>query len=132
MIIRRLANIIGSEKEVTPGKNGQWTSRRLLLKDDGMGFSIHDTLIHKGAEIKMWYKDHLEAVYCIAGKGEIEDLETGIKYTVSEGMLYALNNNDRHILRAEVEMRMICVFNPPLTGCEVHDADGAYPLVESL
>ncbi len=26
-------------------------------------------------------------------------------------------------------MRMICIFNPPLTGREVHDKTGAYPLV---
>jgi hypothetical protein len=25
---------------------------------------------------------------------------------------------------------MICVFVPPVTGGEVHDADGAYPLLE--
>jgi len=27
-------------------------------------------------------------------------------------------------------MRMICVFNPPLTGAEDHDAEGTYPLME--
>jgi L-ectoine synthase len=25
---------------------------------------------------------------------------------------------------------MICVFNPPLTGEEIHDEDGAYPLIQ--
>jgi hypothetical protein len=24
----------------------------------------------------------------------------------------------------------VCVFNPPCTGAEVHDEDGAYPLLE--
>ena len=60
--------------------DGQWTSRRLLLKHDDMGFSMHDTLIHAGSEIRMWYKNHLEAVYCVSGEGEIEDIETGEKY----------------------------------------------------
>jgi L-ectoine synthase len=27
-------------------------------------------------------------------------------------------------------MRMLCVFNPPVTGREVHDENGVYPLVE--
>ncbi len=27
-------------------------------------------------------------------------------------------------------MRMVCVFNPPLTGREVHDEKGIYPLIE--
>jgi L-ectoine synthase len=25
---------------------------------------------------------------------------------------------------------MICVFNPPLTGREVHDEEGVYPLLD--
>jgi L-ectoine synthase len=36
------------------------------------------------------------------------------------------------VLRANKgsHMRMVCVFNPPLTGREVHDATGAYPVTE--
>jgi L-ectoine synthase len=26
-------------------------------------------------------------------------------------------------------MRTVCVFNPPVTGREVHDEDGVYPLI---
>lgn len=37
---------------------------RLLLKNDGMGFSFHITTIHPGARLKMHYRNHLEAVYC--------------------------------------------------------------------
>jgi L-ectoine synthase len=29
-------------------------------------------------------------------------------------------------LRATTDIRLICAFNPPLSGGEVHDADGAY------
>lgn len=130
MIIKRLKDIIGTDSEVKPD-HGEWTSRRLLLKQDGMGFSMHDTLIHPGHDLKLWYKNHLEAVYCVAGEGEIEDLETGETHPISDGTLYALNNHDRHILRANKEMRMVCVFNPPITGREVHDKDGSYELVEN-
>ena len=42
--------------------------------------------------------------------------------------MYALDKNDKHVLRARSEMKMVCVFNPPLMGKEVHGADGAYPL----
>ena len=42
--------------------------------------------------------------------------------------MYALNLHDPHILRAFDEpMIMACVFNPPVTGAEVHDETGAYP-----
>ncbi|NGZ64319.1 hypothetical protein G6Z96_14405 [Vibrio aestuarianus subsp. cardii] len=27
-------------------------------------------------------------------------------------------------------MVMACVFNPPITGAEVHDKNGVYPIVE--
>jgi L-ectoine synthase len=126
MIIRRLKQIIGTDREIQ-APNGNWVSRRLSLKDDEMGFSLHDTLIHAGTETYIWYKHHLEAVYCVAGKGEIEDLETGEIHSISDGTLYLLNKHERHYLRATETMRMICVFNPPLTGKEVHTKEGFYP-----
>lgn len=127
MIVRKLNDILGTEREVQ-APNGNWTSRRLSLKDDEMGFSLHDTLIHAGTETYIWYKHHLEAVYCVAGSGEIEDLETGQIHPIADGTLYLLNKHERHHLRATETMRMICVFNPPLTGHEVHTAEGFYPI----
>jgi L-ectoine synthase len=45
--------------------------------------------------------------------------------------MYALDQHDEHLLRGGSEdMRLICVFNPPITGREVHDKDGAYPAAE--
>ena len=128
MIIRKLSAIKGTANEVTP-ENGNWTSHRLLLKKDGMGFSMHDTLIRAGTTTRMWYKNHLEAVYCISGNGEIEDLGTGLKHKIDDGTLYALDKHDRHVLRAETDLRLVCVFNPPLTGREIHDQEGAYPIL---
>lgn len=127
MIVKSLDDVIGSESDVSAEG---WNSRRLLLAGDGMGFSVHDTLIHAGAELHLWYKHHLEAVYCIEGSGEIEELETGVKHPIKPGTIYALNEHDRHVLRGFETMRMVCVFNPPVTGREVHDADGAYALPE--
>jgi len=124
MIVKKLEDIVGTEHEV---KGDNWTSRRLILSDAGMGFSMHDTLIHAGTETLIWYKNHLEAVYCIEGEGEIELLPDGPTYPITPGTLYALNGNEKQLLRATKEMRMICTFNPPLTGLEVHDEDGVYP-----
>lgn len=128
MIIKRLADNVGTEREVGGDAHG-WTSRRLLLAGDGMGFSVHDTVIHEGAELEMHYKHHLEAVYLTEGSGEIEDLATGEVHELAPGTLYALNANDQHVLRANrgSHMRMVCVFNPPVSGAEVHDETGAYP-----
>jgi L-ectoine synthase len=93
-----------------------------------MGFSFHITTIFEGAELALHYKHHLECVFCIAGEGQIEDLGTGQTHEIRPGVMYALNRNDRHILRATREMTMACVFDPPLNGKEVHDETGAYPL----
>ncbi|WP_145453295.1 ectoine synthase, partial [Staphylococcus epidermidis] len=95
-----------------------------------MGFSYHDTIIYAGTETHIWYKNHLEAVYCVGGEGEIETVSDGKVYPIKDGTMYALDKNDEHYLRATKDMRMICVFNPPLTGRETHDKDGVYPLVE--
>lgn len=124
MILRRLIEIVGTPRDVSAET---WTSRRLLLAHEGMGFSLHDTLIHAGTETRMHYKHHLEAVYCIEGEGTLEDLETGATHALAPGTMYALIGHERHVLRATTPMRMICVFNPPVTGREVHGEDGAYP-----
>lgn len=128
MIIRRIEEIQGTEREV---RAPTWVSRRLLLRSDGMGFSFHETLLFAGTTTRMWYKNHLEAVYCVGGAGYIDDLETGERHSVAAGTMYALDKHDRHILTAQTDLRMICVFCPPCTGREVHDADGSYPLVEA-
>ncbi|MEW6648098.1 MAG: ectoine synthase [Pseudomonadota bacterium] len=126
MIVRTLNEIIGSERDVR-AENGNWVSRRFLLRDDGMGFSFHETTIFAGTETDIWYKHHLEAVYCVGGEGEIEDLATGIVHPIRDGTLYALDQHDRHKLRAFSDLRLVCAFNPPISGREVHDKDGAYP-----
>jgi L-ectoine synthase len=105
-----------------------WESTRLLLKADGMGFSFHITTIHAGTETRMEYRNHLEAVYCIQGEGEVESLEDGQVYPIAPGTIYALDKHDKHILRAKTEIKFACVFNPALQGQEVHDDTGSYPL----
>ena len=81
MIVRQLDELTGSPQEVvTPN----WTSRRLLLKRDGMGFSMHETIIQPGTRTHIWYKHHLEAVLCIEGEGEVEVLPEGSQDTTAQ------------------------------------------------
>lgn len=125
MIIRDLNDAKNSECHVF---SEGWDSVRLLLKGDGMGFSFHITTIYEGAELHMHYKNHLESVYCISGEGSIEDCATGETHEIRPGVIYALDKNDKHILRGRTEMVMACCFNPPVSGKEVHGPDGAYAL----
>ena len=127
MIVRHLKDAENSNRKIV-SPEGNWDSTRMLLKDDNMGFSFHITTIYKGADFRMHYQNHLESVYCMSGKGEVESLEDGKVYPIEPGTLYILDKHDRHILRAFEEMKMACVFNPPLNGKEVHNADGAYEL----
>jgi len=127
MIVRDLRKAEeGARRIVSP--DGNWESVRLLLKDDNMGFSFHVTTIYAGAEFAMHYQNHLESVFCLSGEGEVETLEDGRKYPIRAGTIYILDRHDRHVLRASTEMKMACVFNPPLNGKEVHNAEGAYEL----
>lgn len=127
MIYRTLDDLIGTENDV---RAPTFHSRRLLLKPDGMGFSFHDTILFAGSETYIWYANHLEAVYCVEGEGELETIGDGKIYPIHPGVFYALDKHDKHYLRAKSQLRMMCVFNPPLTGKEVHDAEGVYPLIE--
>ena len=128
MIVRDLNEAKNTDRHVF---SEGWDSVRLLLASDGMGFSFHITTIDAGAELPMHYKNHLESVYCIEGEGSIEDLTTGEVHEIRPGVVYALDKNDRHVLRARSDgpMVMACVFNPPVTGNEVHQDDGSYALV---
>jgi L-ectoine synthase len=124
MIVRTLDEILDGPRHV---RGEGWQSRRILLRSDGMGFSLHDTVVAEGTEQRLEYKHHLEANYCISGEGEVVDLATGVSYPLRPGTLYALDKNDAHIIRAtRGDLRVVCVFNPPLTGDETHRADGSY------
>ena len=127
MIVRDLNEANNSTSRVV-SPDGNWESTRMLLKDDNMGFSFHITTIYKGADFRMHYQNHLESVYCMSGTGEIENLEDNKVHPIKEGTLYILDKHDKHILRAHTEMKMACVFNPPLNGKEVHNKEGAYEL----
>ncbi|RUS65367.1 L-ectoine synthase [Saezia sanguinis] len=43
--------------------------------------------------------------------------------------MYLLDGHEKHEVRTRTRMRMLCVFNPPVTGQEVHDENGVYPLI---
>ncbi|HAB91655.1 MAG: ectoine synthase [Thiopseudomonas sp.] len=126
MIVRTLKDAENSDRRVV---TKTWESTRMLLKEDNMGFSFHITTIYANTETHIWYQNHLESVYCMSGNGEIETLADGKVYPIEAGTLYILDKHDEHLLRGGSEdMKMACVFNPPLNGKEVHDENGVYPL----
>ena len=122
MIVKTRADVLGTKGEASGDK---WHSLRLLHTEDGMGVTIADGLLEPGFDMVLWQKNHLEACYCIEGEGTVEELESGRIHEIGPGTLYAMNDHDRHRIRARTRMRVICTFVPPLTGDEVHDEDGS-------
>ncbi len=128
MIVKTLESIMNSDRHIT---GDGWQSRRILLKDDGLGYSFHDTVIEEGCELHLEFKNHIETNYCIAGKGKVIDVITGDVHSVEPGTIYVLDRHDPHVLRAtEGTLRLVCVFTPALSGREVHDEDGGYALID--
>lgn len=101
---------------------GNGTSHRLLTQADGMGFTVCHTVVRKGTQSQLQYRNHLEACYCIGGEGEVEDMDGNV-YPIRVGDIYVLDKHDRHFLRGskDSDLILVSVFNPPLTGTERHD-----------
>ncbi|MER7583911.1 ectoine synthase [Kitasatospora sp. NPDC097691] len=117
MLIRDIADV----KTVEWG-NG--LSRRFLVAGDGLGYSLTDTIVNAGTKSRLEYRNHLEACYCIAGSGEVIDMD-GNSHPITPGRLYALDEHDAHYLVASPheDLRLVCVFSPALRGDEVHQLD---------
>jgi L-ectoine synthase len=123
MLVRTLDDLRPGKGEI---RTPFWSSHRLLHKDDGMGVTLTDAILEAGLDQTWWYKNHLEAVYCVEGEGILTDLVTGKVYEIKPGTLYALDKHERHRLQVKQRMRVICTFVPPLVGGEIHDAEGSY------
>lgn len=122
MIVKTLEDVLGTKGEAHGDK---WHSLRLLHEEDGMGVTLTDSILEAGFEMRLWQKHHFEACYCLEGEGTLEELDTGTVHKIMPGTLYAMNNHDRHFIRAKTRMRVVCTFYPALTGEEKHDEDGS-------
>jgi L-ectoine synthase len=123
MIVTRLEDLQDTDRDV---RGPVWASRRFLLAEDGVGFTLTETTVEAGAEQIMWYKHHVEANYVIEGEGEVENIATGEVYPLKPGTMYTLDKHEKHRMTAFSRMRIVCVFTPALTGRETHDEDGSY------
>ena len=61
MIVRNLAECMKTDRFVE-AENGNWDSTRLMLAEDGCGFSFNITRIHPGTETHIHYKNHISGV----------------------------------------------------------------------
>ncbi|MGB6162557.1 MAG: ectoine synthase [Pseudonocardiaceae bacterium] len=114
-------------RNLSTAKNVEWgngLSRRFLLKEDGFGYTVTDTIVRAGTSSRLAYNRNLEACYCIAGRGEVIDAD-GETHVIEPGTLYALERSEPHCLTAsrDEDLRLVCVFLPALNGDERHNLD---------
>ncbi len=101
-------------------------SNRILLDRDNMGYTMTKTVVRPGKKVFQHYKNHLESCYCVSGSATLTSDLTGEKFEIGPDTTYVLDDHDPHWFEAHEETVLICVFNPPLEGKEVHDETGSY------
>lgn len=124
MIVKYREDLVGGphHRKLATGE-----STRLLVRADGVGFTLADFTMEPGSDATLQYKNHVECNYIVEGQGTLEDLEGGATYDIRPGIMFTLDRHERHRVRARTRIRIIVVFVPALVGGEVHDADGSYP-----
>lgn len=115
MYCRSIDDLIGSEREA---RGEGWKSRRFLLAEDGLPFSVHETSVAAGSVLRFNYRDHSETVYCLEGRATLTDINNNREWQVRPGTLYVARIGDDHSLRIEADTRFLCIFEPALIGQE--------------
>ena len=126
MFVKRLDDLRAEGRELTVA-GGSARSVRILLQDDGLGFTLCDVRFAAGNETRLWYKNHWEANLILQGEGELSDLASGERRDLAPGTIYMVGPEDRHRVAALSDLHLISIFNPPLEGHEQHDAEGTLP-----
>lgn len=103
-------------------------SNRIVLAEDNMGFTMTKTVIEPGKQVFQHYKNHLESCYCVSGYAVLVNAITGEHHQITPDTTYVLDKHDPHYFEAHETTVLICVFNPPLTGKEIHREDGSYSI----
>lgn len=106
--------------------DGSFVSCRMILKAHGTGYTITETHVRKGGPYRWKYSNHIESCYCVYGEAILS--VGGKDYRISPGALYCLDKNEEHLFYAHEDTKLVCVFNPPLNGDELHNENGEYEL----
>ena len=86
-------NDLPQERKVTFHSD---VSNRLVLADDGMGYTMTKTVIEPGKRVFQHYKNHMETCYCVRGKAILTNAETGEEFIIEPDVTYSLDNHDPH------------------------------------
>ena len=95
---------------------GRTPASRYLLRDHACGFTVSTPRGQAGHESILWYKNHVEANYLLAGEMSLEDLTTGEIWELTPGAIYVVGPNDRHRVKAKTDTYVLSVFQPAVAG----------------
>ena len=95
MLIRTLRETRASDRNV---QSDGWESARLLLKDDGMGFSMHVTTLNAGLASHAPHTHPNEEVV-ILKEGRLEVFANGETRVVGPGAVMFMASNQPHAVR---------------------------------
>ena len=125
MFIRSLSDVKDTDRYKVLPKSATHTARYLTAAD-GMGFSFHVNRGKVTPPTQLWYKNHWEANYLIAGVIKVTDMTSGQEWVLESGDLYQVGPNDRHLYEVLEDEHHLSIFCPSLRGDETHDEHGAY------
>ena len=118
MLHTTVHDIIGSHRDAS---GDGWQSRRMVLAEDGLPFSVHETVVAAGTELTLCYRNHSETVYCIEGRASVELIGADRSIDIKPGTLYSVGRGEAHVLRLLEDTRFLCIFEPALEGQEEAD-----------
>ena len=99
MIVRSLNEIIDTPRDV---RGKAWASRRFLLAEDGVGYTLTETSIVAGSEQILWYKHHVESNYVIEGEGHFgQGMDSNARKMVGPESLVIFDDGDEVAISTE-------------------------------
>lgn len=102
---------------------GAGSSKRLLVKRDGLGFAFCVTNGHADNDSPLEYRNHLESCYYIEGTGEYvwQDGSRPILTEDEEATVFVMNLHDAHRMVIRDESVCLSIFTPAIEGTQAHD-----------
>ena len=107
--------------------DGHATVQHYVTQADGVGFSVHSVLLAAGSDLDLWYKHHWEANVVLKGSCDVTDRASGEVHSLGADDFYLVGPKDRHRFQARTDVHILSIFDPPITGTEVHDEEGTFP-----
>ncbi|WP_162901399.1 ectoine synthase [Breoghania sp. L-A4] len=90
-----------------------WDSVRMALAEDRLGYSLHVTRLHAGDIGAAQYPEHVEAAYCMDGRGTITyGADDEHSRPIEPGVMFVLDQHDRYRMHVSEPMTLLCVFTP--------------------